>query len=250
MSNLSSLLQIRPRADRLQRWTPLLGLLLMAALFIAPVAGAHNVSADNRNFVEALNGPAPIPYMYLGAKHMVTGLDHVFFLIGVVFFLRKFKDIVTYVSLFTIGHSLTLLIGVLAGISVNAFVIDAIIGLSVVYKAFENIGGFDRIVGAKLDMRAAVFAFGLAHGLGLATKLQDLALSENGLLLNLISFNIGVEIGQVLVLLVIVSLLNLWRPFESFPRGARWANIALMTGGFVLMGQHIVGFFAHGGTHV
>ncbi len=231
------------------RVATMLWLLAMAAFIFAPMAAAHNVSADNRSFVEALNGPAPIAYMYLGAKHMVTGLDHVFFLIGVVFFLKKLPDIVTYVSLFTIGHSLTLLIGVLAGISVNPFVIDAIIGLSVVYKAFENIGGFDRIFGAKLDMRVAVFAFGLAHGLGLATKLQDLALSENGLLINLLSFNVGVEIGQVLVLLVIVSLLNLWRPFQSFPTGARWANIALMVGGFVLMGQHIVGFFVSGGAH-
>lgn len=249
MPHLDPAPSICPPPTQRARTFALLCLFGIAALVVVPLAAAHNVSADNRSFVEALNGPAPIAYLYLGAKHMVTGLDHVFFLIGVVFFLRKLPDIVTYVSLFTIGHSLTLLIGVLAGISVNPFVIDAIIGLSVVYKAFENIGGFDKLFGAKLDMRAAVFGFGLAHGLGLATKLQDLALSENGLLINLLSFNAGVEIGQVLVLLVIVSLLNVWRPFQSFPAGARWANIALMVGGFVLIGQHLAGLILTGGAH-
>lgn len=224
---------------------------LVALQFFLPLNSfAHDVSADNRRFVEALNGPAPGPFFYLGAKHMVTGMDHVLFLVGVVYFLRAFKDIVTYVSLFTIGHSLTLLFGVLNGIQVNPFIIDAIIGLSVVYKAFENLGGFRQTIGRSLDMRAAVFAFGLAHGLGLATKLQDLSVSKDGLLTNLISFNIGVEVGQVLVLLVIVSLLNLWRGRASFETGARWANIALMTGGFVLMGQHIAGWFIYGGSNV
>lgn len=220
-------------------------------LFFFPLMSfAHDVSDDNRRFVEALNGPAPGPFFYLGAKHMVTGMDHVLFLVGVVYFLRKFKDIVTYVSLFTVGHSLTLLIGVLNGIQVNPFMIDAIIGLSVVYKAFENLGGFKQTIGRSFDMRGAVFAFGLAHGLGLATKLQDLSVSKDGLLTNLISFNIGVEVGQVLVLLVIVGLLNLWRDRPSFITGARWANIALMAGGFILMGQHITGWIIGGGSNV
>ncbi|MEM5517993.1 HupE/UreJ family protein [Henriciella sp. AS95] len=207
---------------------------------------AHDVSQSNAKFVEAVSGPAPIPFLYLGAKHMVTGLDHVFFLIGVVFFLRRFRDIVIYVSLFTLGHSLTLLVGVLANISVNVYLIDALIGLSVVYKAFENLGGFRKLFGSSLDMRAAVFGFGLFHGLGLATKLQALSMDDNGLLVNLISFNIGVEIGQVLVLLVVVWLLNIWRESPHFETHARYANIALMMGGFVLIGQHLAGFFAGG----
>lgn len=217
---------------------------LMWGIFFPAVA--HDVSQSNARFVEGVSGPAPFPFLYLGAKHMVTGLDHVFFLIGVVFFLRKFRDIVTYVSLFTLGHSLTLLVGVLANVSVSVFLIDALIGLSVVYKAFENLGGFRKLFGGSVDMRAAVFGFGLFHGLGLATKLHALSMDDNGLLLNLISFNIGVEIGQVLVLLLVVWLLNIWRTSPRFETHAWYANIALMMGGFVLIGQHLTGYFMEG----
>ncbi len=204
-------------------------------------AFAHDVAARDRAFVEAIDGPAIIPFLYLGAKHMVTGLDHVLFLVGVVFFLHRLRDVVLYVSLFTLGHSLTLIGGVLLGVGVNSHIIDAIIGLSVVYKAFENIGGF-RKIGLAINTKWAVLAFGLAHGLGLASKLMDLTVSENGLLTNLISFNVGVEIGQVLVLFVVVTLLNLWRRRPSFTSGAFYANIALMAAGLVLTGYQITGY--------
>ena len=210
-------------------------------LLLAAPAFAHDVSQANAGYVEGISGPAPFPFLYLGAKHMVTGIDHILFLLGVVFFLRRFRDIVLYVSLFTLGHSLTLLLGVLAGWQIDPFVIDAVIGASVVYKAFENIGGFDRLFGAKLDMRYAVFAFGLAHGLGLATKLQQLTLSPDGLLVNLISFNVGVEAGQVLVLGALVSLIALWRRAPHFRRQAYLANAVIMTAGFVLIGMHLTG---------
>ena len=220
---------------------------LCALLFViwlnAAPALAHDVSQSNASFVEGVSGPAPVPFFYLGAKHMVTGLDHVLFLIGVVFFLHRLRDILVYVSLFTVGHSVTLIVGVLANVSVNVFLIDAIIGLSVVYKAFENLGGFKRLFGVSLDMRAAVFGFGLAHGLGLASRLQALTLSEDGLVQNLVAFNLGVEAGQVLVLVVTVWLLNLWRRLEGFDQHARLANLALMTGGLVLMGQQLTGLF-------
>ncbi|MEE4349471.1 MAG: HupE/UreJ family protein [Pacificimonas sp.] len=220
------------------RWTVFA--VAAAALLASPVL-AHDVSAANAAYVEGLAGPAPVSFLYLGAKHMVTGIDHVLFLLGVVFFLRNLRDIVIYVSLFTLGHSLTLITGVLAGWQVNPFLVDAIIGVSVVYKAFENIGGFDKLSGAKLDMRWAVFAFGLAHGLGLATKLQALTLSEDGLLTNLLSFNLGVEIGQVLVLCILVALLKLWQRAPAFPRQAYAANAAIMCAGFVLIGLHLTG---------
>jgi hypothetical protein len=126
---------------------------------------------------------------------------------------------------------------------VNPFIIDAIIGLSVVYKAFENMGGF-RKLGIAIEPRTAVFAFGLAHGLGLATKLMDLTVSSNGLLINLIGFNVGVEAGQVLVLTIVVALLNLWRRTRSFAPGAFYANVALMAAGLALTGYQTVGYFA------
>jgi hypothetical protein len=222
----------------------LYALAAIAALVLLPAtaAFAHDISQANRQALEAMSGPQPIPYLYLGAKHMVTGIDHVLFLVGVVFFLHRLRDVVLYVSMFTIGHSLTLLGGVLAGVGLNAYVVDAIIGLSVVYKGFENIGGFRRL-GLAIDTRAAVLVFGLFHGLGLATKLMDLAVSPDGLLVNLISFNIGVEIGQVLVLAVVVALLNLWRRTPSFAPSAFYANVALMAAGFILTGQHLAGYF-------
>src|SRR5438093_10056927 len=128
---------------------------------------------------------------------MVTGYDHLLFLVGVIFFLFKLKDVIQYVSLFTIGHSVTLLVGVLGGVHANSYIIDAIIGLSVVYKAFDNIGGFRRFLGFEPNPRQAGLVFGLFHGFGLATKLQEIALDKNGLVTNIVSFNVGVEIGQV-----------------------------------------------------
>lgn len=212
-------------------------------LMLASAAAAHDVAQSDRAFVAGVNGPAFIPFLYLGAKHMVTGYDHILFLIGVVFFLYRLKDVVLYVSMFTIGHSLTLMGGVLLHVGANAHLVDAIIGLSVVYKGFENLGGFQKL-GWHFDTRIAVLVFGLFHGLGLATKLMDLSVSKNGLLVNLIGFNIGVELGQVIVLTVVVTLLNLWRHLPSFNASARYANMALIVAGLFLAGIQIAGYFA------
>jgi hypothetical protein len=174
---------------------------------------------------------------------MVTGYDHLLFLAGVVFFLYRPRHILLYVSLFTLGHSITLLAGALGGFRANPYLIDAVIGLSVVYKGFENVGGFRRLFGRQPDPRVAVLVFGLFHGLGLATKLQDLALSPNGLVMNILSFNVGVEIGQVIALSVVLIGLVWWRRQAGYARHAFAANAALMSGGFGLMGFQIVGFF-------
>ena len=227
-------------------YAPLLRTLAMLAIGALLVTGAevlaHDLSEANRAYVQSINGPAPIPFLYLGAKHMVTGIDHVLFLVGVVFFLYRVRDVVLYVSLFTLGHSLTLLGGVLLGTGLNSHIVDAIIGFSVMYKAFENMGGL-RKLGLAIDTRLAVLVFGLFHGLGLATKLQDLSPSKDGLLANLISFNIGVEIGQVLALVVVVVLLNLWRTTRSFARGAFYANALLLLAGLALTIHQIMEYF-------
>ena len=196
----------------------------------------------NAGFVLSVDGPAPGPFLYLGAKHMVTGYDHLLFLVGVIFFLYRLRDVVLYVSLFTLGHSVTLLIGVLADVSVNAYIIDAIIGLSVVYKGFENINGFERVFKIKPNTRVAVLVFGLFHGLGLATKLQEFMVSDNGLVANILSFNVGVEIGQILALAGVVALLGYWRTKPSFAASSFLTNTALMVGGFLLAGIQIMGF--------
>jgi hypothetical protein len=223
--------------------------LRFAALVVIGVAAAtatlpaHPLTESNARFVESIQGAAVAPFLYLGAKHMVTGYDHLLFLVGVIFFLYRLRDVIQYVSLFTLGHSLTLLAGVLGGVRVNPYVIDAIIGLSVVYKAFENLGGFERVVGYRPNTKGAVLVFGLFHGLGLATKLQEFALSGNGLVTNILSFNVGVEIGQVLALTAVLAALAYWRARESFYRHAFTTNTILMAGGFALAGHQAVGYF-------
>lgn len=225
-------------------WQAWVWQMLAAGLLLAMVlpAWSHGVASGDADYLERLDGVAFLPLMYLGAKHMVTGYDHLLFLAGVIFFLYRLKDVALYVTLFAVGHSTTLLLGVLAGIHANAYIVDAIIGLSVVYKAFENLGGFKRL-GVHIDTRAAVLLFGLAHGFGLSTKLQDLALSQDGLVPNMIAFNIGVELGQFAALALILIAFNLWRSSGTFNRGAWAANALIMTAGFVLFGYQLTGYF-------
>jgi hypothetical protein len=211
---------------------------------LAPaVADAHGVARGDARFLSTLQGAAVAPLMYLGAKHMVTGYDHLLFLVGVIFFLYRLKDVLLYVSLFTIGHSLTLLGGVLGGIHANAYLIDAVIGFSVVYKAFENMDGFRKVFGFQPNTRAAVLIFGLFHGFGLATKLQEFALASQGLVANIVSFNIGVELGQGLALTFILIALTFWRTRSGFLHHAFATNAIVMACGFLLVGYQLSGYF-------
>jgi hypothetical protein len=214
---------------------------VLLALF-APLVFAHGVEGGDAAYLERIEGVHFIPLMYLGAKHMVTGYDHLLFLAGVIFFLYRIKDVALYVTLFAVGHSVTLLFGVLAGIHANAYIVDAIIGLSVVYKAFENIGGFARL-GIRFDTRAAVLLFGFAHGFGLSTKLQDLQLAPDGLVPNMIAFNIGVEMGQFAALGLILIAFNIWRRSDTFAQSAYAANVFVMAAGFALFGYQMTGYF-------
>ena len=212
--------------------------LLAAAL---PVF-AHGVAEGDADYIQRISGVHFMPYVYLGAKHMFTGYDHLLFLAGVIFFLYKMKDVALYVSLFAVGHSITLLLGVLGGIRADAYIVDAIIGVSVVYKAFENMGGFQRL-GVTIDTRHAVFLFGLAHGFGLSTKLQDLTISGEGLVPNMIAFNVGVELGQLAALTLMLLIFQFWRQSPSFLRGAFTTNLVIMTAGFMLFGYQMTGYF-------
>ena len=222
---------------------PVAALLILVALAIPAEAFAHDVAEGDKAFVRTIDGPAIIPFMYLGAQHMVTGYDHIAFLVGVVFFLRRLKDVLLYVSMFALGHSITLIGGVLLETGVNAYIVDAIIGVSVIYKGVENIGGFQKL-GWNFDTRIAVLVFGLFHGLGLATKVLDLGVSQNGLLTNLIAFNVGVELGQVLVLTLVVFALAAWRHTDSFKRYAFAANIVLILVGVGLTAYQIEGYLS------
>jgi hypothetical protein len=220
--------------------------LVLFVVLLSASLDAHGVSGKDAVYLQGLEGRAIGPLMYLGAKHMVTGYDHLLFLVGVIFFLYRLKDVVMYVSLFTVGHSVTLLAGVLGGIHANPFLIDAVIGFSVVYKAFENMDGFKRFLGVQPDTRLAVLIFGLFHGFGLATKLQEFELSPNGLVANIVSFNGGVEIGQGLALSAILIALGYWRMHRSFVRRAFAANAIVMACGFLLVGYQLSGYVLEG----
>jgi len=204
---------------------------------------AHGVDDNTKQFLIANQGVAIVPYLYFGAKHMVTGYDHILFLVGVLFFLYRAKDVLIYVSLFTLGHSLTLFFGVWSDIQVNAYLIDAIIGLSIVYKGFDNLGGFKRVLGFEPNTKVAVLIFGLFHGFGLATKLQEFEIGEVGLVQNLIAFNVGVELGQLFALTFVLILLSFWRRYESYLKFSTVSNTLLMSGGLLLVMFQLTGYF-------
>ena len=232
----------------IQRWTPdrrTAFLFLSALLILLLAAGdafAHGVEEGDKGYIQESSGVLFIPFMYLGAKHMVTGYDHLLFLFGVIFFLYRLKDVGRYVTLFAVGHSTTLILGVMGNIHANPFVIDAIIGLSVVYKALDNLGAYRTWFGVEPDPKAAVLIFGFFHGFGLATKIQDLSVSRDGLFANLVSFNVGVEIGQFLALCVILIAMTMWRRTRSFGRSVVVANTVLMAAGLILVGYQLTGY--------
>ena len=217
-------------------------LALLSVLF-ASAALAHGVAEGDLGFVEMTEGPQFFPFMYLGAKHMVTGYDHILFLTGIIFYLYRLRDVAVYVTLFALGHSITLISGVLLGTQVNASLVDAGIGLSVAYKAMENLGLIERWLPVAPNPKLAVLFFGLLHGVGLATKLQEFSLSPNGLLTNLIAFNAGVEVGQMLALTLLLVAIGYWRLTGSFLKYAWAANVALVVLGAGLFAMHATDFF-------
>jgi len=204
---------------------------------------AHGVDDATQSFLSENKGIAFGPFLYIGAKHMITGYDHLLFLVGVIFFLYRKKEILIYISFFTLGHSATLLFGVLSDISVNAYLIDAVIAASIIYKGFDNLGGFKRVFGKQPNTKLAVLIFGLFHGFGLATKLQEFKFDKEGLVINLLGFNLGVEIGQFLALGLILVLFDFWRRHKSFMKFLHITNTLLMAAGFLLLAFQLTGYF-------
>ncbi len=223
----------------------LLGILTLALLGpgMMDSAMAHAVTLGDKGYIQEITGVHFASFLYLGAKHMVTGYDHILFLLGVVFFLYGMKQIGIYVSLFAIGHSTTMLAGVYFNFGINSYIIDAIIGFSVIYKALDNLGAFRVWFGVQPSTKAATLIFGFLHGFGLASKIIEYDISPDGLVPNLIAFNIGVEVGQLLALAAILIIMTRWRATPAFARQAYTANVAMMAAGFALMGLQITGFF-------
>ena len=235
----------RVRQAVASRHALMLALALSAAFMLsAAQALAHNVTAGDAGYIQEIWGVQIIPFIYLGAKHMVTGYDHILFLLGVVFFLYRMKDVGIYVSLFAIGHSVTMLLGVWYGWGINAYIIDAIIGLSVVYKAMDNLGLFQKWLGFQPNTKVATLIFGLFHGTGLATKILDYDIPQDGLLANLLAFNVGVEVGQLLALAVILIVMGYWRRSPNFLRQASIANVVMMGLGIWLTFNQVAGYIA------
>jgi len=218
-------------------------IILLLCCLISVSAYAHGVDEETQSFLTGNKGIAFGPFLYIGAKHMITGYDHLLFLVGVIFFLNRSREIITYVSFFTIGHSATLLFGVMADINVNAYLIDAIIGFSIVYKGFDNLGGFKKIFEKQPNTKGAVLIFGLFHGFGLATKLQEFEFDKEGLFTNLLGFNLGVEIGQFLALGFVLLIISFWRQYSSYIKFSKLTNLLLMAAGFLLIGYQLTGYF-------
>ncbi len=238
------MLSKRPRLLRLPH--PYAVWLASAGFFfflLSATSYAHGVAEGDKGYIQEISGVNIMPFVYLGAKHMFTGYDHILFLLGVIFFLYKLKDIGVYVSLFAIGHSSTMLLGVYFGTNISSYLIDAIIGLSVVYKALDNIGAYQRWFGVQPNTKVMTLVFGLFHGFGLATKIQEYELSRDGLIPNMLAFNVGVEIGQLLALATILIVMSYWRRTGSFLRHAYTANVIMMMAGFMLIGYQLTGYF-------
>ena len=212
------------------------------AVAISSPAWAHNIPTEQQR---ALASGGYLDYAWSGAVHMLTGYDHLLFLFGVMFFLTKFRDIVTFVTAFTIGHSVTLLGATLLGIRANHYLIDAVIAVSVIYKGFDNLDGFRRAIGIKApNALAMVLGFGLIHGFGLATRLQQLQLPEQGLVTRILAFNVGVELGQLAALVVMAWGLGLVREdSKDFGPFTRAANGALVSAGVLLLLFQLHGYF-------
>ncbi len=217
-------------------------LIILVGSLLSFSSFAHGVDDNTRQFLVGNQGVALIPFLYIGAKHMVTGYDHLLFLVGVLFFLYRSKDVLIYVSFFTLGHSVTLMLGVWNNIQVNTYLIDAIIGLSIVYKGFDNLGGFKQFFGVQPDTKMAVLVFGLFHGFGLATKLQEFEFPKDGLLQNLIAFNVGVELGQFFVLIFVLLIMSFWRRHASYLKFSTVSNTLLMSGGLMLTLFQVSGY--------
>jgi len=226
-----------------ERWTFTRLLLLSCILLLAITlpAAAHGIATGDKGYIQEISGINIIPFMYLGAKHMVTGYDHILFLLGIVFFLYKTKDIGVYVSLFAIGHSTTMLLGVYFNIGINAYIIDAIIGFSVVYKALDNMGAYRVWFKYQPNTRLTTLIFGFFHGFGLSTKILEYEISPDGLVPNLLAFNVGVELGQLLALSGILIVMGYWRRTQTFWRYAYSLNTTMMTAGFALVGYQLTG---------
>lgn len=212
------------------------GLLVLLIMLVASQAFGHGMSeAEKQIIIEGGN----LRYIWIGATHMLSGYDHLAFIFGIIFFLTKFKDIVKYITAFTLGHSITLIYATFNAIQVNYFLIDAVIAISVSYIAFTNLKGFEKYLKVKApNMLAMIFGFGLIHGLGLSTRLQELPLSEDSLLMNIISFNIGIELGQVSALAVMLLLIAAFRKTKSFKSFTLAANsFLIIVGGYLFLMQ-------------
>jgi hypothetical protein len=209
-------------------------------ILLPVVAMAHGISEADK--AAMLNG-GYLRYVWLGATHMLTGYDHLLFIFGVIFFLSGFRDIVKYITVFTLGHSITLVFATLYGISANYFLVDAVIALSVCYKGFDNLDGFNKYLGRPSpNLLIVIFGFGLVHGFGLSTRLQQLPLGESGLLGRILSFNVGVELGQIIALAIMLLIISSWRRTRSFAQFSTVANAGLIAAGIFLFAMQMHGF--------
>ena len=148
-----------------------------------------------------------INYFILGIQHIIPkGLDHILFIVGLFFFSVTLRPLLIQVTMFTIAHSITLIFVSVSYINVNPLIVEPIIALSIAYVGIENI--FKQYVKEYLRY-IIIFFFGLLHGLGFALVLSDIGYQSSKLILNLISFNLGIEAAQIFIILSLYILLGI-----------------------------------------
>lgn len=216
-------------------------LFMVSLVFLATHAFAHGMSeAEKHSILQGGN----LQYLKIGATHMLTGYDHLLFVFGIVFFLTSIIDVIKYITAFTLGHSITLITATLIGVTSNYYLINAMIALSVCYIGYENMGGFKKVFNKGLNMIWAIFIFGLIHGMALSNQLQQLPLGEEGIIWRILSFNLGIELGQIAALFVMVAILFKWRRKPSFHKISNASNNVL-----IYVGAFLFLFQMHGYSH-
>ena len=184
-------------------------------------------------------------YFALGVEHILLGFDHLMFVLALLLLVRDAKRLIGAITAFTIAHSLTLAGTTFGWIRLASAPVEAAIALSIMFVAVEIM----RVRAGQPSLTATIpwlasFAFGLLHGFGLSTRLQQLPLGDDpvAMLWRILSFNVGVELGQLAALVVMVALLATWRQRPSFKRFSFAANLALVYAGFYLLFVQLHGF--------
>ncbi len=213
----------------------------------AAAQGKEAVRTDPERIKQVLNNPgAPVAqqsvrrspaghpvwtsigqFILLGIEHILTGYDHMAFLLALIVIGLSIKEVLKIITAFTVAHSITLLLAAMQVVSLNSRIVESVIAFSICFVALENL--FKK----KVNYRWLVtFGFGLIHGFGFASVLQELIVGKSNLLVSVVSFNLGVEVGQLMIFLVLLPVLYLLKSKMEFRKVTFGVSLAIFMLGF------------------